>query len=156
MSLRGALLLPLLCCAALVQAHEVRPGYLEFTEGRAGDLRIVWRQPIAGNYAVPLVPDVSTGWLRGEPYSTSRTETTYVREWHVPAPHVELAGVTVEVLQDGKPVTEAAGRDVKEGKVTVTGSRLYNIVNNPGGAAEHTLELIIDSPGLQAFTFTFG
>lgn len=71
------------------------------------------------------------------------------------APNVP-GGVTVEVLQDGKPVMDAAGSDVKDGKVIITGSRLYNIISNPDGAGEHILQLIIDGPGLQAFTFTFG
>ena len=110
--MRGVLLWPLLCFAALVHAHEVRPGYLEFTEGSEGDVRIVWRQPIAGTYALPLVPDISTGWLRGEPFSNSRTETTYVREWHVPAPHADLAGATVEVQGLERSITDALVRVV--------------------------------------------
>ncbi|MGB7957439.1 MAG: redoxin domain-containing protein [Minisyncoccia bacterium] len=66
-------------------------------------------------------------------------------------------GVTVEVLQDGKPVTAAeAGADVQDGKIFIQASRLYNLINNPDGSGTHILELIIDSPGLQAFTFTFG
>jgi hypothetical protein len=110
--MRGALLWPLLCFAALAQAHEVRPGYLEFTEGSGGDLRIVWRQPIAGIFALPLVPDISTGWLRGEPFSNSHTETTYVREWHVPAPHADLAGATVEVQGLERSITDVLLRVV--------------------------------------------
>ena len=55
------------------------------------------------------------------------------------------------------PVTgAAAGSDVQNGKVFVKESRLYNLINNPDGSGTHTLELIIDSPGLEAFTFTFG
>jgi hypothetical protein len=122
--LRSALLLPLLCCAALVQAHEVRPGYLEFTEGSAGELRIVWRQPIAGIYGVPLVPDVSTGWLQGEPYSNSRTETTYVREWRVPAPHADLAGATVEVQGLERSITDVLLR-----VVYANGTELTQVLN---------------------------
>lgn len=67
------------------------------------------------------------------------------------------AGATVRVYQDGAPVTVAAsGSDVNDGILTVGASRLYGVIANPDGAGEHTLELIIDSPGLQAFTFTFG
>lgn len=67
------------------------------------------------------------------------------------------SGTTVRVLQDGKLVSAAVGgSDVKDGILTVTGSRLYNIINNPDGVGVHTLELITNSPGLQAFTFTFG
>ena len=66
------------------------------------------------------------------------------------------AGATVEVFQDGKLVSANAGGDVKNGKVTIKESRLYSLVNNPDGSGEHTLELIIEAPGLQAYTFTFG
>lgn len=66
-------------------------------------------------------------------------------------------GATVQVFQDGKPVSAAAaGSDVHNGVITVKGSRLYNVIDDPGAPGEHTLELIIDSPGLEAFTFTFG
>jgi hypothetical protein len=109
---RRALLLLLICFTSASQAHEVRPGYLEFTENRTGDLRIIWRQPIAGAYAVALVPTISTGWLRGEPHSSSRTDTTYVREWRIAAPHAELAGATVEVLGLDRTITDVLLRVV--------------------------------------------
>ena len=64
--------------------------------------------------------------------------------------------VTVEVLQDGKPVTNTAGADVENGNVSIQASRLYNLIDNHSNSGTHTLELIIDSPGLEAFTFTFG
>ena len=60
------------------------------------------------------------------------------------------------MLQDGKALpADIAGSDVHDGKLLITGNKLYNIVNNakPG---VHTLQLIIDNPGLEAFTFTFG
>ncbi|HUZ92491.1 MAG TPA: redoxin family protein [Candidatus Paceibacterota bacterium] len=87
------------------------------------------------------------------------------------APKVNLvasasSSVTIEVLQDGKPVDATnAGSDVRGGKVIIQSSRLYNIVNNTAACSgsgcadfnsEHTLELIIDNPGLNAYTFTFG
>ncbi|MBU6501045.1 MAG: redoxin domain-containing protein [Patescibacteria group bacterium] len=76
-------------------------------------------------------------------------------------------GATIEIFQDGQPVSAAAaGSDVHNGKVTIQESRLYNIIDNRGncspngvcsdGSSEHTLEIIIDSPGLDAYTFTFG
>jgi thiol-disulfide isomerase/thioredoxin len=67
------------------------------------------------------------------------------------------SGTTVEVLRDGKAITpDASGSDVHDGKVIISGNRLYNLVKNADGGGEHTLQLIIDGPGLQAFTFTFG
>ncbi|MBI2623409.1 MAG: redoxin domain-containing protein [Candidatus Liptonbacteria bacterium] len=66
------------------------------------------------------------------------------------------SGVSVQVLQDGKPVSAAAGSDVKGGAVRIGEGRIYELVSNPGSAGEHTLELIIESPGLEAYTLTFG
>jgi hypothetical protein len=103
---RASLLLLLCIFAPSVYSHEVRPGYLEFVESKSGDLQIVWRQPIAGDYAVPLVPVISTGWLKSEPYSSSRTDTTYVREWRVLAPHADLAGATVEIEGLDRTITD--------------------------------------------------
>ena len=68
--------------------------------------------------------------------------------------------VTMEVLRDGKPLDASfKGADVfiKDGKsyVTITGNRLYKIIED-STAGEHLLKFIISSPGLQAYTFTFG
>jgi hypothetical protein len=120
------MVLLLLCCAPYLQAHEVRPGYLELTENSAGDLRIVWRQPTAGVYAVPLVPTISTGWLQGEPYSSSRTDAAYVREWRIPAPRASLAGATVEVQGLQRTITDVLLR-----VVYANGTELTHLLN-PG------------------------
>ena len=67
----------------------------------------------------------------------------------------------VEVLRDGLPLTkDTAGSDIifENGKsyLIVHDERLYNIVSDRAGAGEHNLQFIIESPGLKAFTFTFG
>ncbi len=55
------------------------------------------------------------------------------------------AGADIEVLQDGKSVN----------LIHIKENRLYTLIegNNYG---EHTLEIRIKSPGIKAFTFTFG
>ena len=68
--------------------------------------------------------------------------------------------VTFEVLRDGKSLDATfKGADVfmKDGKsyVTVSGNRLYKIIED-SAAGDHLLEFIISTPGLQAYTFTFG
>ena len=69
--------------------------------------------------------------------------------------------IVVEVLRDGKPLTaDSAGEDVvigSDGKSTVTIStaKLYKLIKQ-AGREEHTLELIPQVEGLEAFTFTFG
>jgi HupE / UreJ protein len=79
------------------QAHDVRPAYLDVTENPGGDLRITWREPVAGLYALHLVPTISAGWLEPAPVMSSRTDTTMVREWQVASPHADLVGTTVRI-----------------------------------------------------------
>ncbi|MCR4328182.1 MAG: redoxin family protein [Patescibacteria group bacterium] len=68
-------------------------------------------------------------------------------------------GVRVTVLRDGKPLGVEAGSDVvRDGEATsvlIKDERLYNLIRDDAWG-EHTLELIFDSPELEAFTFTFG
>lgn len=64
--------------------------------------------------------------------------------------------VRIKIMQDGKELGSAAGSDVKNGEVEIKDDRLYKIISNPDGYGEHTLEIMVENPGLQAFTFTFG
>lgn len=66
-------------------------------------------------------------------------------------------GTVVDVMQDGAPISAAdSGSDVHNGKIVISGNRLYNLVSNAAGGGVHTLQLIVETPGLQAYTFTFG
>lgn len=66
------------------------------------------------------------------------------------------AGVRAKVYQDGELVRSARGEDVAEdGSLTVSEDRLYTLIKN-AGLEEHVLKIEIESPGLKAFTFTFG
>jgi len=61
----------------------------------------------------------------------------------------------VQVLLDGKPISDAdAGADVENGAVTVGAQRLYDLVDLPK-AGTHTLTLEFD-PGIEGYAFTFG
>jgi thiol-disulfide isomerase/thioredoxin len=61
----------------------------------------------------------------------------------------------VEVMLDGRPITDGAGSDVTNSTVTVQADQLYTLVQG-GDYGVHTLELDIPEPGLRAYTFTFG
>lgn len=67
--------------------------------------------------------------------------------------------VRIRVLRDGKPLGAEAGDDVRvengQSVVTVSDERLYSLIKD-SEYGQHTLELIIETPGLEAFTFTFG
>lgn len=67
------------------------------------------------------------------------------------------AGARVRVLLDGKPVGASdAGSDVKDGLVTIDTSRLYSLINLKGKQGSHILQLQFETPGVEAFAFTFG
>ncbi len=61
----------------------------------------------------------------------------------------------VKVLLDGKPIATAdAGSDVHDGVVTVSGQRLYNLVDLPE-VGHHVLTLEPEA-GVEGYAFTFG
>jgi cytochrome c biogenesis protein CcdA/thiol-disulfide isomerase/thioredoxin len=62
---------------------------------------------------------------------------------------------SVRVLLDGKPIPASlAGSDVHAGRVTVTGQRLYELVDLP--VVGHHLLTLEPEAGLIAYAFTFG
>lgn len=68
-------------------------------------------------------------------------------------------GPTAKLFLDGRPVPpDYRGNDVEsDGTVTITDSRLYNLVTLPqGDEKEHLFELIFEKPGVELFAFTFG
>jgi cytochrome c biogenesis protein CcdA/thiol-disulfide isomerase/thioredoxin len=62
---------------------------------------------------------------------------------------------TMRVLLDGRPIPDRlAGDDVVEGTATISGQRLYRLVDLPA-AERHTLTLEPE-PGISGYAFTFG
>jgi thiol-disulfide isomerase/thioredoxin len=61
------------------------------------------------------------------------------------------------ILLDGKPISQSdAGSDVTEnGNVKISGATLYNLVNT-SEPEKHTLEIQVNRPGFEIYTFTFG
>lgn len=68
--------------------------------------------------------------------------------------------VTAGIFRNGKPLGNESGANVVRRNnlsiVNISEPRLYNLIEDPAGYGEHTLEIIIESQGLRAFTFTFG
>ncbi len=64
---------------------------------------------------------------------------------------------TVRVLLDGKVIDQTvSGADVKDGIITIDSDRLYSFIDLHGKTEDHTLQLEFLTPGVEAFTFTFG
>lgn len=60
------------------------------------------------------------------------------------------------ILLDGKPISqEDSGTDVKDGIVHTEESRLYNLVKAKK-SGNHTIEIQVNKPGFEIYTFTFG
>jgi hypothetical protein len=69
--------------------------------------------------------------------------------------------IKVKIMRDGKPLSPTtAGGDVyfENGNsyVNIKEDRLYNLISDAEDTTDHTLQMIIEAPGLKAFTFTFG
>lgn len=62
----------------------------------------------------------------------------------------------VRVLRDGVDVGSFGGVDIENSQFEIQESRLYHLIDEADGASEHTLEFIIDGPGVRVYTFTFG
>src|SRR3989344_4397279 len=116
----------------------------EFAENRAAGARIVLPYQASKVHMV-LAP--SEAALALSPSTESRDEL--------------VEGVKVRVRLDGAPITEAdAGDNVIFGDgepyILVDHDGLYRIVETAEGWGRHTFELIVDGPGLEVYTFTFG
>lgn len=65
-------------------------------------------------------------------------------------------GVSITVKRDGVVVGAQKGEDVDaSGNVMIKEARLYKLIQE-STQGQHTIEVIVHNPGLQAFTFTFG
>ena len=82
----------------------------------------------------------------------------HARDLHLvlgPGPDGQPVPFTITV--DGHPPGADHGTDTDaEGKGTVTGERLYQLVRQKDAVRDHTFEIHFDAPGVAAYAFTFG
>ncbi|MBO9101138.1 MULTISPECIES: cytochrome c biogenesis protein DipZ [unclassified Rhizobium] len=103
-------------------------------------------------------------WTVGDEMAVSNTNdggifyTFHARDLHlVLGPAVDGKPVRFQVTIDGKAPGESHGTDTDaEGKGTITGQRLYQLVRQKGPVADHTFQIKFLDPGVQAYAFTFG
>lgn len=96
-----ALTLILWTAAAAVPAHEVRPALFEIRRSTNSQCEILWKQPVAGELAVRLVPRLSAGWLDAPPASESRAPGHRALRWlraDCPLEPLEAQSLAVEGL----------------------------------------------------------
>jgi hypothetical protein len=78
-------------------AHDVRPAYLEIFESADLSVEVYWKQPVAGEVGLPLVPRLSSGWLSAQPIDVEHTQSYLAKRWRIAAPHVPLAHQRVRI-----------------------------------------------------------
>src|SRR5262245_41385264 len=91
----------------VVNAHEIRPAYLELKENADKSIDIFWKQPVMGNYSLPLQPKISSGWMNDSFATKFYSETYLVKQWHIPAGHAPLDGQTITIKGLEKTITDA-------------------------------------------------
>ena len=82
---------------------------------------------------------------------------TIVLPYHAKEVNIVTANeAELVILLDGKPITaEYEGKDVSSGVATLSEPGLYNIVNSENPSS-HLLEIQVNEPGFEIYTFTFG
>ncbi|HVO05005.1 MAG TPA: cytochrome c biogenesis protein DipZ [Candidatus Cybelea sp.] len=82
----------------------------------------------------------------------------HARDLHlVLGPGADGKPVRFRVTVDGAAPGDAHGSDIDaDGNGTVTAQKLYQLVRQPHGVADHTFAIEFLDPGVQAYSFTFG
>jgi len=100
-------------------------------------------------------------WNFSREYATNQTPAAKIT-LHYHAQKVFIVAhantsVKAKILIDGQTIPAAMrGADVaSDGTVTFNEHRLYRLVEDSAWG-EHTIEIQIETPGLDAYTFTFG
>ena len=91
-------------------------------------------------------------------FSTNKTAGSIIFKYSAKNVFMVASGdnTSARILIDGQPVDSAiAGDDVVNSKIIYSEERLYKLIADEQ-VSEHTLEIIVEKPGLSAFTFTFG
>jgi hydrogenase/urease accessory protein HupE len=96
----------LLMFPVITQAHEIRPAYLEIKENADHTLQLIWKQPLMGEYGIPLHPSISTGWMIDSLAAISYTESYLIKRWTIPADHASLDEQTIHINGLEKTMTD--------------------------------------------------
>ena len=95
------LLVAAACSASSVQAHEVRPAYLEIRETAPGTFDVLWKVPARGEYRLSLHVRLP-GECRGAPLHGSFVGSAFIEQWQASCPN-GLVGRTIAI--DGLSAT---------------------------------------------------
>ena len=127
-------------------AHEIRPAYLGITENNDNTVTILWKQPVAGDVGVKLIPHLSSGWLEKEPTEVSGSHSFFIKKWIVKTPKGSLAGQKVTIEGLDQTIT-----DVLVNISMANGKTLSEIIR-PGNP---TFDISANAKPLQVISYVF-
>lgn len=114
---------------------------------------------------VPSVPALNTLYLGGawnleQEFAENQTANAQITYMYSAKNVYFVASadkpVKIKVTRDGRPLGSERGADVDEnGEATIQEDRLYELVRG-ADYGTHVLEITVKTPGLKAYTFTFG
>jgi hydrogenase/urease accessory protein HupE len=91
-----------------VDAHELRPAYLELREDAAGDFAVLWKTPMLGDARLALEPEFSGVATPTTPVMTRTPPGAAVQQWTLRAP--TLRGQTLRIRGLESTMTDALVR----------------------------------------------
>src|SRR3569832_2851541 len=88
-------------------AHEVRPALVQITQRDAHHYDILWKQPVDGEVAVHLVPQLSGGALDSDPDMATVTPAFALKLWKNVSDEAQpLAGQTLTIQGLDRTITD--------------------------------------------------
>jgi hydrogenase/urease accessory protein HupE len=90
------LFLVLCLLSKTVNAHEIRPAYLEIKEVGANRVTVFWKQPVSGESGIYLTPVLSSGWLNDTASFNSSTGVAWIRQWNIKT-RQSIVGQTITI-----------------------------------------------------------
>jgi len=96
----------LLLLVEIIEAHEIRPAFLGITEDKDHTVTILWKQPVAGDIGIKLIPHLSSGWLEKEPTELSGSHSFFIKKWIVKEGKESIAGQTITIEGLDQTITD--------------------------------------------------
>ena len=134
-----------------------------FGNGQSGVSGLkVYSPPTASTQLSPNTFYLGGTWDIEQEYAQSDTASSSISyvfnasKMYIVAATLNGQPVTATILIDGQPIPpQWQGSDVKNGVLTISSSRLYNLFSS-SIMGQHRIDIIFGQPGVQAYTFTFG
>ena len=90
-----------------LKAHEIRPAFLQISENADHKVNVLWKQPVVGNMAIRLEPELSAGWLNEKPSGIEATSSFLVKSWkNINAKNTPLNGQTLTIIGLESTITD--------------------------------------------------